>query len=181
MYSFKGQFNPRGGGGLEKFWAGCLGLLFWVWNFAKIYFFGWKKIKIIFWVGTFWNYFLGSLKVTTFIFFWGGGGRSRYPLGYFFVHNLFKKKDGSTRYTHMKLDRGRGTSIIPSMAVEKKCIQQIRCAIWLTFWLSDNIFVKFWEVYISSSYWNPYQNELCSISRWPVPLLTWKWIFRQSG
>ena len=62
------------------------------------------------------------------------GGRYRYRLGYFFVHNSFKKKDRDTHHTHIKLDRGRGTSIIPAMAVEKKCIQQIRCAIWLTFW-----------------------------------------------
>ena len=31
--------------------------------------------------------------------------------------------------------------------------------------LTDNVFVKFGGVYISSSYWNPYRNELCSISR----------------
>ena len=75
------------------------------------------------------------------LFFWGHSrsqnvfwGRYRYRLGYFFVHNSFKKKDRDTHHTHIKLDRGRGTSIIPSMAVEKKCIQQIRCAIWLTFW-----------------------------------------------
>ena len=87
------------------------------------------------------------------------GGHSRYRLGYFFVHNSFKKKDRDTHYTHIKLDRGRGTSIIPSMAVEKKCIQQ------MVDFLADNIFVKFRGVYISSSYWNPYRNELCSISR----------------
>ena len=62
------------------------------------------------------------------------GGCSRYWLGTSFVHNSFKKQDRDTHYTHIKLDRGRGISIIPSMAVEKKCIQQIGCAIWLTFW-----------------------------------------------
>ena len=75
------------------------------------YFFGLEIFEII---------FLGSLKVTKIIF----GGRSRYRLGYFFVHNSFKKKDGSIHYTHITLDRGRGTSVIPSMAlVEKKCTQ----------------------------------------------------------
>ena len=89
-----------------------------------------KKIKIIFLGWKFLKLFFGVTQGDKIYF----GGRSRYQLGYFFVHNSFKKKDGSTRYTHIKLERGRGTSIIPSMAVEKKCIQQIRCAIWLTFW-----------------------------------------------
>ena len=85
------------------------------------YFFGLEIFEII---------FLGSLKVTKCIF----GGVLGTDWVTFFVHNSVKKKDRDTHYTHIKLDRGRGTSIIPSMAVEKKCIQHIRCAIWLTFW-----------------------------------------------
>ena len=88
------------------------------------------------------------------------GGCSRYRLGYIFVHSSFKKKDGSTRSTHIKLDRGWGTS----MAVEKKMyIADQMCN--MADFLADNIFVKSGGVYISSSYWNPYRNELCSISR----------------
>ena len=82
----------------------------------KFTFLGEKKLELFFGLEIVEIIFLGSLKVTKF-FFWGGG--SRYRLGYFFVHNSFKKKDGSTRYTHTTLDRGRGTSIIPSVAVEK--------------------------------------------------------------
>ena len=123
------------------------------WN----YFFGLEMFEII---------FLGSLKVTKIIyfFFWGGGGAFKVPAGLLFVHNSFKKKDGSTRYTHLMLDRGRGTSIIPSIAVEKKMYTVDRTCNMVDF-LAANIFVKFGGVYISSSYCNPYRNELCSISR----------------
>ena len=72
---------------------------------TKIIFLGWKIVKL----------FFGVTQGDKIYF----GRRSRYRLGYFFVHNSFNKKDGSTRCTH-KLDRERGTSIIPSMAVEKK-------------------------------------------------------------
>ena len=41
------------------------------------------------------------------------------------IHKSFKKRDGSTRYL-IKLDRERGTSLIPSMAAGNTRIHQIR-------------------------------------------------------
>ena len=122
---------------------------------GSVYFFGSKIwLKFTFLGEKNWNYFFGleifeiiflrSLKMTKIIFFLGGGGRSRYRLGYFFVHNSFKKKDGSTRYTHITFNRGRGTSIIPSMAVEKKMYTVDQTCNMVDF-LADNIFVKFRE------------------------------------
>ena len=121
---------------------------------GSVYFFGSEIwLKFTFLGEKNWNYFFG-LEIFEIIFFgvtqgdknvfffWGGGGRSRYRLGYFFVHNSFKKKDGSTRYTHITLDRGRGTSIIPSMAVEKKMYTVDQTCNMVDF-LADNIFVKF--------------------------------------
>ena len=64
--------------------------------------------------------------------------RSRYRLGYLFVHNSFKKKDGSTRYTHIKLGKGRGIS----MAV-KKIMYTADQMCNMDDFSAHNIFVKF--------------------------------------
>ena len=56
------------------------------------------------------------------------------------VHNLFKKRDESTCYTHIKLDRGRGTSLITSMAVGKNVYSRSDTQFDV---LVDNIFIKF--------------------------------------
>ena len=52
--------------------------------------------------------------MTTFFL---GGGRtltcSRYRLRYFFANNAFKKKDGSTRYTHIEVGQRQGYFINP--------------------------------------------------------------------
>ena len=45
------------------------------------------------------------------------------------VHSSFKKKDGSTRYTHVKVGQRKGYFINSINGSGKKCIQQIRYAI----------------------------------------------------
>ena len=74
------------------------------------------------------------------------GGRSRYRLGYFFVHNSFKKKDGSTRYTDIKVGQRKGyfnNSIYGGG--EKKYTADQMCN--MVDFLVDNIFVTFGGVY----------------------------------
>ena len=72
--------------------------------------------------------------MTKFIFL---GGRGAYVdlfyvpaelLHYFFVHNLFKKKDGSTRYSHIKVGQREGYFINFINGGGEKCTQ-IRYAI----------------------------------------------------
>ena len=67
-----------------------------------------KKNVIIFLGFKFLNYFVGVTKGDIFFFGGGGGGGrvrtltcSKYRLCYFFVHNSFKKKDGSTVTSHI--------------------------------------------------------------------------------
>ena len=66
-----------------------------------------KKIKIIFGVGNFLNYFLGSLEVTKFILGAGGVLGTSWVTFLYTTHlrrkiDSFKKKDGDTRYTRIK-------------------------------------------------------------------------------
>ena len=82
--------------------------------------------------------------MTKYFFFLGGGVTltcSRYRLRYFFVHNSFKKKDGSTRYTHIKAGQTEEYFINSVNSCGEKCIQ-IRYAIRLTF--SGQYFCKVW-------------------------------------
>ena len=76
------------------------------------------------------------------------------------VHNSFKKKDGSTRYTHIKIG-GRKGYFVNSIngGGENMYTTNQRCK--MVDFLVDNIFVK---MSFSSSDWNPYGNELCTIA-----------------
>ena len=70
------------------------------------------------------------------------GGRSRYRLSYFSVHNSFRKKDGSTSYTHIKVGQRKGyfnNSI--SGSGEKMYTADQMCN--MVDSLEDNIFVNF--------------------------------------
>ena len=99
-----------GGGNLKKSEQGGSVYFFGSEIWLKFTFLGEEKYNYFFGLQIFEINFLGSLKVANFFFL--GGGRmltcSRYRLRYFFVHNLFKKKDGSTRYTHIKVGQREG-------------------------------------------------------------------------
>ena len=49
------------------------------------------------------------------------------------IHNSFKRRNGSNRYTHIKITSGKGYFIDTTILVEIICTLQIRCAEWWSF------------------------------------------------
>ena len=79
------------------------------------------------------------------------------------VHNTFRKKDGSVRYTHIKLTRAKGyfTHDIngggDNMFTADSICEMIE-------FLIDNIFVQFGGRFFASGNWNSNGDQLCSIA-----------------
>ena len=125
--------TPRGGD--LKILNRGLGLLFEAEIWLKFLLFWVKKNRITFWDGNF-----------LFFFFGGGGGRaltcSRYRSGYSFVYNSFKKKDGSTRYTYIKVGQRKGYFINSINGGGEKLYTADQMCNIIDF-LVDNISVKF--------------------------------------
>ena len=79
------------------------------------------------------------------------------------VHNAFRKKDGSVKYTHIKTTRSKGyfTHDIngggDNMYTADNICKMIE-------FLIDNIFVQLGGCFFSSGNWNSSGNEMCSIT-----------------
>ena len=76
------------------------------------------------------------------------------------VHNSFKRRDGSNRYTHIKITTGKGyfrDTINPGGDNLYTADQIYR----MVEFLIDNIFVKFGRISFPSGHWDSSGNELC--------------------
>ena len=85
------------------------------------------------------------------------------------VHNAFRKRDRSIRYTHIKVTRSEGylTHDINSAGDNMYAASNI-CK--MTELLIDNIFCSLEGVFPSGN-WNSSGSRQCSIACWPFPLL----------
>ena len=77
------------------------------------------------------------------------------------VHNSFKKKDGGTHYTHIKVGQRKGYFINFIIGGRGKMYTADQICNMIDFLA----FIKFGGCLCRQSYWNPYGNKLCSIAR----------------
>ena len=78
------------------------------------------------------------------------------------VHNSFKRRDGSNRYTHIKITSGKGYFIDTINPGGENLYTGDQICRMVEF-LIDNIFVKFGGC-LSSGHWDSNGNELCTLA-----------------